>query len=154
MTKRIRPIGIEKFPNISTNCVGFAIGNTTEVKEAKSNYDLDFKYPIDEAFKVKLSELGYSTSNLRKIESLEDANPDEFIFKIYGFNKYTVIRFGIRIPYYDFHVVRRELDGTWVHKPGWNDAPCIITESDWPSIHEEFGEKFVLFALSTSSEEE
>ncbi len=154
MAKKIRPIAINEFPLVETNCLGFAIGDTTAVKESQSKYNLDHHYSIEEAFIRKLSELGYSTANIRKIENLESAKSNEFVYKVYGFNKSYYKFMGFQFECYDFHVVRRELDNSWVHKPGWKDEPCIIKGNDWPKIEEEFGKNFVLFALSNSPEEE
>lgn len=160
MTKKIRPIAIQEFPSVETNCLGFAIGYTAEVKESHSCFNLNSNLSIDEAFISKLIDLGYDISNLRKLENLEDAKSYEYIFKIIGFNWVSAMVFDYDSFKYvpklvaDYHVVRREPDGTWVHKPGWKDIPCIIKDSDWVEIEEEFGKKFVLFALSNSPEEE
>ena len=163
MTKKIRPISVDNWPSISTNCLGFAIGDTTDVVESESKYNLDHHYPIEEAFVRKLSELGYSTENLR-IRKVESAKPNEYIFKVYGFKKSYYTFMGFRFECFDFHVVRGEpieigKDGKpknriFVGKGGWKDAPCIIEYDDWPEFEDEFGTHFVLFALSVSSEEE
>jgi len=149
MSKKITPIAIHDFPHISTNCFGFATGNTTPVKESEDLYNLDHRFPIAEAFLRKLSELGYEELP-RQIQSVEEANDDEFVIMVFDFSAYPVY-----IPFmgwetaWDSHVVRREVDGTWVHKPGWDEPPCEIrTDADWEAIYKEFGRKYVLFAAA------
>lgn len=149
MSKKITPIAISNFPNISTNCLGFAIGNDTPVRESDSLYVLDHHYSIAEAFSKKLMELNYEELP-HKIESVDEAQENEFIIMVFDFTE-----FKIKHPFmgweshWDYHVVRRELNGTWVHKPGWELPPCEIqTQADWDAIYNEFGNSYVLFAVS------
>ena len=149
MPKRITPIAIDNFPSISTNCFGFGIGNTTPVRESEDLYNLDHHLPIDEAFLAKLSELGYEELP-RQIQSVDEAKDGEFVIMVFDFTEYRY-----KHPFmgwetrWDYHVVRRELDGTWVHKPGWDEMPCeICTDADWEAIYDEFGREYVLFAVA------
>lgn len=156
MPKYIKPISISNFPaNIITNCFGFAIGDTEslETKDSQTKFNMDGSLPIDKAFYQKLEELGYDELP-RQISTVEEANPGEYVLEVFDFTKYTyrtpfMGELDDPIVYYDFHVIRREPDGTWVHKPGWKDQPCKIqTAADWNDIYNEFGCKYVLFAVT------
>lgn len=155
MPKCIKPISIFDFPeNVRTNCFGFAIGDTESIETllAEEKFNIDNSLPIAEAFLKKLGELGYDELP-RQIFSLDEALPSEYVLMLFDFTPYK-----IRIPFmdeyetlWDFHVVRRELNGSWVHKPGWKDKPCeICTETDWKAIYKEFGRKYVLFAVTAN----
>lgn len=153
MPKYIKPISIFDFPaTVSTNCFGFAIGDTESLDTTfitPTKFNMDGNFPIAKAFHKTLSFLGYDELP-RQISTLEEATPNEYIFMIFVDGKYS-----LQIPFmeerevcWDYHIVRRELDGTWVHKPGWKDKPCeICTDADWEAIHNEFGHEYVLFAV-------
>ncbi len=157
MAKRIRPIPVHLFPDIETNCFGFAIGNTEIVLETKKTYNLNPYIPLANSFLSKLKKLGY-TQFPRKIEKLEEAKPCEYIFMLYGFKWEraridSILGFtrGKKIP--NYHIIRREPDGLWVHKPGWDTKPRLVTSDDWAYIHRNFGHNYVLFALDPEKEE-
>lgn len=149
MSKKIRPLSLTDFPEISTNCFGFAIGNTDSVKASQTIYNLREDYPISLAFVEKLKELGYE--NLpHQIASLDEAKENEYVFMVFDFTSFKVRNpFVGWTEYKTYHVVRRNLDGTWVHKPGWHEPPCEIHDEDWHKIFNEFGKNYVLFALET-----
>ena len=156
MKKKIRPIPIEEFPNVNTNCLGFAIGSTKNINGI-NYFSLNHNFTIDEAFIKKIKSLGY-TNIPRRIENLEEAKPNEYVFKVIGFKEKkdyfdSILELKACRKIFDFHVLRRELDGTWVHKPGWFNPPCSICEEDWAWIYESFGKKFVLFALAAEEKE-
>lgn len=154
MSKRIRPLGLHEFPSISTNCFGFALGITNPVSKSESIYNLDHNFPIPEAFLQKVDELGYDLKQLRQINSINEAHDDEFVIKVFDFKPFQIRRpFVGWTLYWTYHVVRRELDGTWVHKQGWDEPPCEIHDKDWPEIHKEFGKQYVLFALAATTAE-
>lgn len=147
MPKKITPVAIHNFPSISTNCLGFGIGNTTPVLKSEDLYVLDHHVPIAEAFLKKLTEMGYEKLP-RQIQYVDEAKDDEFVIMVFDFTEFRYKHpFMGWETHWDYHVVRREADGTWVHKPGWNEPPCEIrTEADWDAIYREFGREYVLFA--------
>ena len=153
MPKCIRPISISNFPAVRTNCFGFAIGDTESLNSTfftSIKFNMDGTLPINEAFHKKLRELGYDELP-RQISTLDEATSNEYVFMVLASEKYSLqIPFmGERELCWNYHVVRREPDGTWVHKPGWKDSPCeISTEADWEDIYNEFGRKYVLFAVA------
>ena len=152
MSKKIRPISVEKFPDISTNCLGFAVGSLENIEQSKKDYNLDETLPIGDAFISWLEQHDFQVP--RQISSLDEAQPSEYVFKIIGFKTYNYRQFGVNIPIYDFHVIRREPNGIWVHKNGWYCEPSIVSEEDWANFEEDFGAEYALFALDTSSDEE
>lgn len=155
MSKVVKPISIHTFPtNVHTNCFGFAIGDIESLDslEASKKFNMDNTLPIAKAVLKKFRELGYELP--RQISTVNEAHSNEIVLKFFDFTAYPV-----KTPFmgeldepeihWDFHVVRREVDGTWVHKPGWRKPPCAITKaSDWEAIYEEFGRKYVLFAVA------
>lgn len=144
MPRSIQPISIQEFPEISTNCLGFALGLTEPASKRSSVYNLDERFNIADAFKAKLNELGLEIPH--QVDSTDEIQPGEYGIMVLGFKPYVVPNpFVGNLTYYDFHVVRRELDGNWVHKPGWDEPPCIV--NNWKDLHEEFGHEYVLFAF-------
>ena len=136
----------EYYPNVRTNCLAFAFGITE-----RNNFNLDGEKNIVEAFLEAWNRL--VGGEIRQIYSVDEAKQDEYIFKVYGFTPYVERDpfMGMLVTLQDFHVVRRELDGTtWVHKPGWNEAPTTITtQEEWDELSKEFGDNFVLFAAKS-----
>ena len=151
--KIIRPIPIENFPNVSTNCLGFAIGSTENLSNTSRKYNLAFDLPIGKSFVYKLKELGY-TNLPHEIQCLEDALSGEYVFRVIGFKRRPYLVRSVAVPIYDFHIVRREPNGIWVHKPGWRYPPCIVKDSDWSQFIEDYGSNCALFAYNNPSEEE
>jgi len=152
MPRKITPISIHQYTYFG-NCLDFATGHILSTK-TRNDSDLDYSFPIAEAFLKKLSERGYELP--RQIQDESEAREGECILKVFDFTDFEQehpLWKGETITFKDFHVVRRELDGTWVHKPGWDDSPCEIrTDEDWAAIYEEFGNKFVLFAFEPETE--
>ena len=148
MPKKIIPVSVAKAQEWITNCLGFSLGDKTPTQKGNTRYDLNHKLPIAESFLQKLSELGYELP--RQISSLEEANENEFILMVFDFSEFKeYYPFVGELYFWDYHVVRRELDKTWVHKPGWHKPPCeICCEADWEGIYEEFGREYVLFAFA------
>lgn len=151
LKKKIRPLNIKDFnPNPKSNCLAFAIGDTRNPDSFEDGFDLDHNFKIEEAFLKKLTQLGYDELP-HQIEKIEDALPNEYVFLLFDWTEYNqkVPCLNFWVTSWDYHVARRELDGTWVHKPGWKDSPCeISSQEDWNSLYNEFGEKYVLFALA------
>ena len=143
-----RAIDVDNYPKeISSNCLAFALGQLKSVSSMSELYNLDYLLPIDKAFEKKVE--GFGFDNLRRIHSIKELIENEYGFIVFGFKPYKVTLqiSKISLTYYDFHVIRRELDGTWVHKPGWNANACIMQKTDWKNIYEEFDGKHVLFAM-------
>lgn len=112
------PISINEWPeelNKSTNCIAFALGLPISDKDGKLFNSPDTKIKDDLLTFFEVMGLNY-----REIEDIKEAKDDEIIIQGYD---YWQIMGGD-----DSHVVRRELDGTWVHKQGWNRAPIIIED--------------------------
>ncbi len=157
MAKKICPISIGNFPDIETNCFGFAIGNTDNTTEIKKTYNLNPYMPLADSFLSKLKKLGY-TNLPRKIDRLEDAKTSEYIFMLYGFKWIrvrhdSILGFSHGKKYPDYHILRREPNGIWVHKPGWDKKPRLVSSSDWAYLQRNFGHNYVLFALDSEKEE-
>lgn len=152
MPKHINPISVSKFPtNVHTNCMGFALGCEESLSGFLGirKFNLDGSFPIDEAFFRMLREVGYDVP--RQISTIDEAHSNEYILMLLGSTKYRIpsLFLSEQELCWNFHVVRRELDGTWVHKPGWERLPCAIcTDADWEAIHSEFGRKYILFAFT------
>ena len=140
------PLSVENYPKgTHTNCLAFALGLTED-----GDYNLDDKLSIDKAFLEAWNRL--VDGNIRQIQSLDEADQDEYVFKVYAFTPsrqwHSFLKYWI--TYSDFHVCRRELDGSWVHKPGWKCPPeQIVTQEQWDEITSDFGSKYVLFAAKS-----
>ena len=118
----------DKWPaelNARTNCLAFQLGLAIDLgkdylelgKLFNTRTSVDDHNAFLETYGQLLTRLGFEW---RKILRVDDANIDEYIFQMYGpfhFDDY---------PYYNFHAIRRELDGTWVHKTTFGSYPSII----------------------------
>lgn len=117
----------DKWPtelNARTNCLAFQLGLAIDLGKDYLELGRLFHTRISvndpsllKAYEQLLTALGFEW---RKILRPDDANSDEYIFQMYGpfhLDDY---------PYYDFHAIRRELDGTWVHKTTFGSYPSII----------------------------
>lgn len=148
--KPIKPIGIAKWPvGVNTNCLGFAIGHEESFGRLEEcTVCLDYSLEIGEAFVTKLKGLGYQIP--RRIKEINEANDDEFVIAVFGFASYQTYKqfVGIVAVECDFHLIRRELSGTWVHKPGWYQSPRVVTQEDELDIRSKFDvSKVALFAF-------
>lgn len=130
-TERLRQyvniLPYDKWPtefNARTNCLAFQLGLTIDLGKdylelgrlVTPHITVDIQ-TLQKAYEQLLTEFGFEW---RKILRVDDTNNDEYVFQIYGpFHSDDY-------PYYDFHVIRRELDGTWVHKPTFGSYPEII----------------------------
>ena len=103
-----------------TNCLAFSLGLTLPNMDYDGLVSINPEFPVprfSEVFERLLTELNLEW---RKIDSPMEATCEEYVLQIYGF--YRLFR-----DYHpDFHVIRRELDGTWVHKPDDKKSPCVI----------------------------
>ncbi len=134
------PISIEDYPDISSNCLAFVLGQTKEVASNSTFYNLSDTLPIEDAFLNKCKEFGIKARNLN---SIKDANSDEYVICIFSKMMHDKDE-----TYREFHAIRRETDNKkWVHKVGWNNAPEIVTASALAVIESEFSSEPAIFAL-------
>lgn len=128
------PLPYDKWPvelRTETNCLAFALGLTKENSSYDSFVSWTSEFPIpsfSKVFERLLDELGLEW---KIISRPKEADSDEFVIQIYGFYMYrNFLDYSL-----DFHVIRRELDGTWVHKPDFKAVPCEI---DFDSFRQEY----------------
>ena len=118
----------DKWPtelNARTNCLAFQLGLAIDLGKDYLDLGRLFSTRISvndhksflETYEQLLTELNFEW---RRISRPDDANDNEYIFQIYGPFHYD------DNLYYDFHAIRRELDGTWVHKTTFGSYPEII----------------------------
>ena len=149
LLRKCKPIPIEQFPTDKkttdyTNCLAFALG-IKEPRKRENQYSLTpTKEEIGEIFLKKVKGLGFNPKQFRRITREEERTVGGYVIRVYGFVGEETIDDGIR---YDFHLIRRELDGRWVHKPGYYYKPQALTQEYWIAIHERFGNDFVSFEL-------
>lgn len=116
----------------ATNCFAFALGLT----ENGGRYELPRKdvdgcnVKIAEAFKYRAA---YNNIMLREVSSLEETE-----------GKVAFILFGW-FAFANFHVVRKNSDGTFEHKPDWKEP---ATEVTWEEIRKEYPEDYHVFILA------
>lgn len=103
-----------------TNCLAFAFGQTKSSKDRWfSEYILDYQDPdgwqfrIEKSFENKVSR--HFNMKVKEVRQLPNEPDGSIYFILYGWFRYG-----------DFHVVRVERDGTWVHKPDGELPACII----------------------------
>lgn len=119
------PRSVRQWPielNNDTNCLAFALG--LDYADVHREY---FGLPTCLDLKTYLKRICENVGiSYREINSCEEAKEDEMIIKGYEFIRCLDNRKG-------FHVIRRELDKTWVHKEGWENMPCEIT--NWKNFN-------------------
>ena len=119
------PLNTKEWPiklNNNSNCLAFALG--LDYADVHREY---FGLPTCLDLKTYLKRVCDNVGiRYREIDSCDEAKEDEMIIKGYEFTRYTDNK-------KDFHVIRRELDGTWVHKEGWENMPCEIT--NWTNFN-------------------
>ena len=145
-TTNFYPIRVEDYPDIN-NCLAFALGITIERPKSSKDYNLREDLPISEAFLNKCAEFGIE--GVRQINSIEEATKEEYVICV--FYHWTTFRnpfYTEPIPYREFHVIRRELNGNWVHKD-WDSRPSIISKEEMIAIRREFPNPVAIFALKT-----
>ena len=139
------PLSANDYPYVHTNCLAFALGLTlTDIDEiiyAKigSISGIPCRL-IRPAFLMDCWTLGL---NCRIIYNQKEVHPDEHLIKVYGFVP-VKLGYGLRYPY-GFHIIRRNLDGTWEHKPGYVLPPEKVR---WDRLESEFGTESKMFAIS------
>ncbi len=147
MLQKFKPFPYEEFPKDwkyidDTNCLAFALGLIDPHK--KDMYLLErTDEPIKNIFLNCVKKLGFNPQNFNPINQEEEKRTEGYIIRIYGFE---AVETNIGILY-DFHVIRREPNGKWVHKPGFGCIPCEITPKDLEEISKRYGKEFVSFAI-------
>lgn len=149
MVKKFKPIPYELFPRNreiinGTNCLAFALGIDKTSQKGK-NYNLENgDIPIEIAFLNKVYELGFNPKNFKKISTEDEAKVNGYVIRVYDFAN-VMLSDGRRTK--DFHVIRREPNGHWVHKPGFGYCPRKVSMEDWRIIFLIYGNRFVSFAI-------
>ena len=148
MPKKFIPILYDLFPRESaivdeTNCLAFALGISRAARK-KENYALETGIPIDKAFIKKVRKLGLDTKKFKKIKTEDEQNVSGYIIRVYDF---ADVRLTDGTVTKDFHLIRREPNGEWVHKPGFGYPPRKVSKEDWEVILERYGDRFVSFAI-------
>ena len=114
------------------NCFAFALGLT----EPGGIYDLPrcdedgCRLTIDAAFKRRAE---YNGIQVRQVETLDDTE-----------KRVAFILFGW-YPYGDFHVVRKNRNGSFEEKPDWIEPARLNT---WDEIRKEYPERYYVFVLA------
>ena len=150
MLRKCKPIPVSKYPTKEkivdrTNCLAFALG-IKRAKRRNGEFNLDKTHePIETIFLKKAEKLGFNPKQFTQISRAEEAKTQGYIIRVYGFARDENPSNGT--VSYDFHLIRRELDGQWVHKPGFFHKARYVTEEDWGIIYQQFGLQFVSFAL-------
>ena len=120
------------------NCLGFALG----VRERIELPWEDIK--IEESFKETCKQYNLI---VRQVEHIEI---NKICFLVYGFFPFYMPEFCRDYEFpcekRDFHIVRVEPDGTWVHKPDSCQPPTVISEHG-PLTFGEYFEKPKIFVL-------
>ena len=151
MPRKFKPIPEQKFPREQkilngTNCLAFALG-IKKIRRKKGKYSLEkTEEPIEITFLKKVKELGFNPRDFKKISSKEEEETPGYIIRVYGFKEK---RTRDNKTIYDFHVIRREPNGKWVHKPGFFYPPKKLENMDWYAINLIYGNKYVSFAVKS-----
>ncbi len=150
MLRKCRPIPVQKFPTKETivdrtNCLAFALG-IKRAKRKKGEFSLEkTDEPIEITFLKKVKKLGFNQKQFRKISREDEAKTEGYIIRVYGFAKN--VNQETNTISYDFHLIRREPDGKWVHKPGYYYPPMEVDEAFSFAIFQKYGFNFISFAL-------
>lgn len=109
------------------NCLGYALGivNADSISEVhERTFELEKPDPV-KCFLKKLHDLGFVAKEIPCSDFPQQKN--QSIIACWGLFPYLDKCFGFTSYVYDFHVARRELDGSWTHKQGWDCPPEPIT---------------------------
>lgn len=136
------PLPYDKWPEGETNCLAFGYGLTKSDKCYDNLVDNNPEIPappIKEVFKRLHDKLGLVW---RELDNPEEAKAYEYVIQIYGWYKFKA--YGIL--FHDFHVIRRELDGNWYHKPDFYLPPSRI---NWDEFKKEYPDSEIsgIFAI-------
>lgn len=111
------PLNCDSWPceaNKDTNCLAFALGFHIIARQkifTMHHYSFSKLEELIE-YLINISGLEY-----RKVTSFDEVKNDEYV--IQGYEWYQDSE-------YWFHVIRRNLDGKWVHKKGFTNGPTQI----------------------------
>lgn len=141
--KNFNPLTVKEFNNLNmkdnkANCMLFAFGTFRDKSKSILDYNLwgfrstPIKEIVEEAGKK------FGNIKLRKIISTNEAPENSYIIGFY-LKKTNDDYIG-----YDYHFIRRELDGSWVEKPGWIEPACTANLAD---LRIEYGMDPVLFVV-------
>lgn len=143
--KNFNPMSIEEFNNKlaggkEANCMLFAFGTFRDMSKSILDYNLwGFRTtPIKEIVEKAGAEFG--RLKLRKIDSLDVVPKNKYIIGFYlkkPRNEYE--------GHYDYHFIRRELDGSWVEKPSWIHKEACSANLN--ALRIEFGMDPILFVV-------
>ena len=151
MPRKCKPIPYQKFPKKQkiidgTNCLAFALG-IKRAKRKPGEYGLEkTEKPIEITFLEKVKELGFDPKDFTLISKEDESKTQGYIIRLYGFSRMQTDENGEN--FYDFHLIRREPNGQWVHKPGFYYQPREVTGEDWYVIFQKFGNRYVSFAVN------
>lgn len=158
------PRSIRDWKNLTTtNCLAFALGldlpdpNCTQfygsfysISHPDANFEEKEKIPpavFAMYFTDTCKVLGL---NCRRITTPNDATADEYVMALWGmYSKPDNKRSTITKTVYshDYHVIRRNLDGTWIHKEGWSSRPEVV---EWKCLSLLYPERPMYFAVKQS----
>lgn len=149
MSRKFKPIPWNEFPTsheviTDTNCLAFALGIKKPMQK-KHQYSLIMtQEPIAKTFLKKVKKLGFNPKNFKRIPNIQEEKEKGYVIRVYGFVPDETLDGE---TFYDFHVIRREPDGKWVHKPGFLFRACEISKIEWEWILKKYGNRFVSFAI-------
>lgn len=150
MRKKYIPIPYEVFPRErevidGTNCLAFAMGIYEPKWGAeRKQYNLEMGIPIEKAFLKKVRELGFDTKKFKRIKTEDEEKWAGYVIRVYAFVKLKLEDGTITD---DFHVIRREPNGKWFHKPGYGYYQRRVSIEDWIIILRQYDNGFVSFAI-------
>lgn len=128
-----------------TNCLAFALGQTEGSENSVfSVYNLEHhdrlgnQILISDSFKMSAERFGLK---VKEVNTLEETN-GKFAFIVWGW--YPVHQVFGGVEYSDFHVLRRNPDGSYEHKPDWYE-PATLTTLD--EVLMDYSESFHIFVL-------
>lgn len=157
------PIALESWKHCrDTNCLAFALGldipdpdyhhffggfGNISGSQAKFVGDRIPSSLVAEVFVDTCHTIGL---NCRPISSPDHASSTEYVIGLFGvYPSVDNYRSNFQETYYsyDFHLVRRNLDGSWVHKPGWgtDQKPEKV---EWKCLQLEYPDRPQYFAIS------
>lgn len=138
--KKFTPMNIDEFNTLEekANCMLFAFGKTKDDNISILDYNLwGFRTtPIKEIVEKAGAEFG--GLKLRNIQTIEEAPKNKYLIGFYL--KKPSDEYGT----YDYHFIRRELDGCWVEKPNWVAKAC---EANLVDLRIEFNMEPILFVV-------
>lgn len=150
MPIKCKPIPYQEFSTKqeiidNTNCLAFVLG-INRVKRKTGEFSLEkTDESIEVTFLKKVEELGFDPQRFKVISHKDEKDTYGYIIRVYGFVRKT--NYFKKKTYYDYHLMRREPDGQWVHKPGFYYQARLVTQQDWGAIWLKYGGQFVSFSI-------